>query len=79
VTEHARRTDTRNQEPLFEAARFNLSDVEKKVYDALDGEPRHVEEIIAATDLGAGQVSSALIQLRLKGLIRQLPGNVFLR
>lgn len=79
VTEHARLTDTRNQEPLFEAARFNLSDVEKKVYDALDGEPRHVEEIIAATDLGAGQVSSALIQLRLKGLIRQLPGNVFLR
>jgi len=79
VIEQARRRGGECDEPLFEVARFNLSDVEKAIYGVLDGEPKHVEEIIAETGLEAGAVGSALIQLRLKGLVRQLPGNLFVR
>ena len=63
--------------PLFDVSALNLSDDERAIYDKLDAEPTHVEEIIVRTELGAGQVNSGLISLRLKGLIKQLPGNLF--
>ncbi len=37
----------------------------------------HIDEVIGKTGLPAGQINSALICLRLKGLINQLPGNLF--
>lgn len=63
--------------PLFDVGRLNLSDNEKAVIALLDGEPLHTDEIAGKTQLGAGSVNSALISLRLKGLIKQLPGNLF--
>lgn len=63
--------------PLFDTARLNLTDNERTVYNSLDNQPTHTEEIIANTAIAAGPVNSALISLRLKGLIKQLPGNVF--
>jgi DNA processing protein len=63
--------------PLFDASRLNLSNAERAIYDFLGSEPMHVDEVIVATGLGAGKINSALISLRLKGLIKQLPGNLF--
>lgn len=65
--------------PLFDVSQLNLSDAEKTIYDCLGSEAQHVEQVIAATDLSAGQINAALISLRLKGLIKQLPGSMFLR
>ncbi len=65
--------------PLFDASRLNLSDDERTVYEALDGEPKHIEEIIALTNLAAGAVNATVISLRLKGLLKQLPGNLFIK
>jgi len=65
--------------PLFDTDRLNLTNSEKNVYDCLDTEPRHIEQVIAATNLAAGKVNAALVSLRLKGLIKQLPGNFFTR
>jgi len=65
--------------PLFDVAKLNLSSSERLVYDCLDKEPVHVEQIIAEVDLSAGDVNAALVSLQLKGLIRQLPGSLFLR
>jgi len=65
--------------PLFDVGRLNLSAAEKAIYDCLGAEPMHVDEIIVGTDLGAGKVNAAVISLRLKGLIKQLPGNLFKR
>jgi DNA processing protein len=67
------------ERPVFDVGRLNLSDVEKAIYDCLGSEAMHVDEIIVGTGLGAGKVNSGLISLRLKGLIRQLPGNLFKR
>jgi len=65
--------------PLFDASRLNLSDSERTIYDYLSKEPSHIDQIIADTDLAPGNINAGLISLRLKGLIKQLPGNLFLK
>lgn len=65
--------------PLFDASHLNLSKPEKLVYDCLNSEPIHIEHIITESDLSAGNVNASLVSLRLKGLIKHLPGNMFLR
>jgi len=65
--------------PLFDTPRIELKGSEKQVHESLGSEPRHCDEVIAATGLPPGAVGAALVSLRLKGLIRQLPGNLFAR
>ena len=67
------------EKPLFDVSRLKLTDNERKIYDCLDKEPVHIEQIITDTDLPPGSINAALISLRLKGLIKQLPGSFFLR
>ncbi len=65
------------ERPVFDVGRLNLSPAESAIYDCLGREPMHVVEVIVGTGLGAGKVNSGLISLRLKGLIKQQPGNLF--
>ena len=65
--------------PLFETHQFNLKGHEKQIYDSLGSEPLHTDQVIDQTDLPPGTVNATLMSLRLKGLIRQLPGNLFKR
>jgi len=65
--------------PLFDIGRLNLSDSEKSVYGFLHSDPVHVEQVISDSQLPAGSVNAAIVSLRLKGLIKQLPGNFFVR
>ena len=67
------------ERPLFDIGQLNLSEDEQAIYDCLDNEPQHIEQIIAGTNLTVGGISAGLVSLRLKGLIRQLPGSLFLR
>jgi len=64
---------------LFDASQLKLSPDEKVAYSCLDREPKHIEQIIADADLPPGSIHSALVSLRLKGLIKQLPGSFFAR
>ena len=65
--------------PLFDIARLALSADETTIHNCLSKEPMHIEELIATTNMAVGAVSASLISLRLKGLIKQLPGNMFVR
>jgi DNA processing protein len=65
--------------PLFETPSGNLQGHDKQIYDALGGEPLHTDQVIDRTDLPPGTVNATLMSLRLRGLIRQLPGNLFKR
>ncbi|MHC4927916.1 MAG: DNA-processing protein DprA [Planctomycetota bacterium] len=67
------------QGSLFDLSRLNLTDDEEVVLSILDGEPIHLEELIANTKLPAGKVNATVISLQLKGLIKQLPGNSFVK
>jgi DNA processing protein len=79
VTAAAAKASERIEKPLFDVSQLNLSVDEKTIYDCLSKEPLHIEQIIAGTNLTPGGINAGLISLRLKGLIRQLPGSLFLR
>lgn len=65
--------------PLFDIKALKLKEPEKTIFECLHKEPLHIEQIIAETELAAGSVNAALVSLRLKGLIKQLPGSLFVR
>jgi DNA processing protein len=79
VSEAAVKASEKIEMPLFDAGQLNLSDDEKAIYDCLSKEPLQIDQIIADANLPPGNINASLISLRLKGLIKQLPGNMFLR
>ena len=79
VSAAAERAAEEVETPLFDVGRLKLSDDERRIYDCLSKEPVHIEQIIADTNLTPGSVNAGLVSLRLKALIKQLPGSLFLR
>ncbi|MHC4397346.1 MAG: DNA-processing protein DprA [Planctomycetota bacterium] len=79
TAEAAERATEKVQTPLFDVGQLNLNDCEKLIYDCLSNEPLHIEQIIEEADLSPGSINAGLISLQLKGLIKQLPGSMFLR
>ncbi len=79
VSQSAGKSVKTAEKSLFDVAQLNLTEVEKKIFDCLDSEPVHIEQIITQTTVTAGKVNASLVSLRLKGLVRQLPGNYFCR
>jgi DNA processing protein len=65
------------EKSLFDSSAMKLSSDEKRIYDHLSKEPVHLEQIITNTEMAPGSVNASLISLRLKGLIKQSPGNLF--
>ena len=54
---------------------FSLTPREAAIYELLSRSPLHIDEIISQTELTAGEVSSMLLHLELKGAITPLPGT----
>jgi DNA processing protein len=79
VTTAAAKASEKVETPLLDVGQLNLSDSERTIYDYLSKEPSHIDQIITETDLAPGSINAGLISLRLKGLIKQLPGNLFLK
>lgn len=79
AAEAIERAESAKAPGVFDVSQLKLSADERKIHDRLNKEPVHVEQIIAETELPAGNVNAALISLRLKGLIRQLPGSLFVK
>jgi DNA processing protein len=63
----------------MKSAKLVLSDDERKVFEALHREEQSIEMLAAETGHSAAKIASTLITLQLKGLARQLPGNLFVR
>ena len=63
--------------PLFQKAprTFALSPKEAAIFELLARSPLHIDDIIAQTELTAGEVSSMLLHLELKGAVTPLPGT----
>jgi DNA processing protein len=79
VSEAAEKASEKVETPLFDTSQLKLSNDEKTIFDCLGKEPLQIDQIIADTALPPGNINAGLISLRLKGLIKQLPGNMFLR
>ena len=56
-----------------------LAPDEMRVWDALGGEPRHIDELARALGQAAGELSATLVVLELKGLARQVGAMTYAR
>ena len=56
-----------------------LSDDERRVYDTIEAEETAIDDIAAKSELPSSAVSSILLQLELKRLVKQLPGKHFVK
>ncbi|MDQ6656488.1 MAG: DNA-processing protein DprA [Verrucomicrobiota bacterium] len=56
-----------------------LADDERRVYDAIEASETSIDDITAKSDLPSGNVSSTLLRLELKRLVKQLPGKYFVK
>src|SRR5213593_230489 len=56
-----------------------LSNEERRVYDAIDATETSIDDIAAKSELPSAAVSSTLLQLELKRLVKQLPGKFFVK
>jgi DNA processing protein len=56
-----------------------LSEEERRIYDAIDATETSIDDIAERAKLPSASVSSTLLQLELKRLIKQLPGNYFVK
>src|ERR1700681_1925669 len=56
-----------------------LSDEERRVYDAIEATETPIDEIATKSNLPSATVSSTLLGLELKRLVKQLPGKYFVK
>ncbi len=56
-----------------------LSDQERRVYDSINSSETPIDQIAAKCDLPSATVSSTLLRLELKRLVKQLPGKYFVK
>ena len=56
-----------------------LSEDERKVYDAIRPTETSIDDIATSAHLPSGTVSSTLLRLELKRLVKQLPGKYFVK
>jgi DNA processing protein len=56
-----------------------LTDDERRVYDAIESAETSIDVIATKSELPSGTVSSTLLRLELKRLVKQLPGKHFVK
>ena len=56
-----------------------ISELEKIIYDVIGDYPMHIDQIQKKGNIGSGDLSGALTKMELKGIIKQLPGKMFVR
>lgn len=57
----------------------SMNEIEKTVYDMIGNYPVHIDQITRRGKLEPGELSGILTKMELKGIIRQLPGKMFVR
>ena len=70
------KSDNQKASPL---PTHNINNAQSQVFSILSGEPIHIDEIIKMCKLNVQTVSGSLVVLELKGLVRQLPGKMFVK
>ena len=56
----------------------NLSPLEERLFSFLSAEEQHIDELIEISHLSPAEVSATLVQLELKGFVRQTDGKMFI-
>ena len=69
-----KKTDTFAEKPLPE-----MNESETKIYLLIGDYPIHIDQIVRESGMGPATISSLLTGMELSGIIRQLPGKMFVR
>ncbi|MBU0735363.1 MAG: DNA-processing protein DprA [Proteobacteria bacterium] len=56
-----------------------MHESDKKIYEIIGDYPIHMDDIIRLGKMGAGKVAGILMKMELEGIVRQLPGKMFVR
>ena len=56
-----------------------MDEFEKKVYEIIGDYPVHMDDIVRMGNMDAGKVAGILMKMELEGMVRQLPGRMFVR
>ena len=75
----ARSSTVRLAGPAQSTVPANLTVEERAIYDFLEASETQLDDIIAAIGLPAAVVSSTLLRLEMKRLVKQLPGSHFVK
>jgi DNA processing protein len=57
----------------------DMNDLEKRVYEIIGDYPVHIDDIVRQANMDAGKVAGILMKMELEGIVRQLPGRMFVR
>ncbi len=55
----------------------DLSLFERRIFDCMDDEPLHIDQLAARTGLATGEILVHLLSLEFKGMVRQMAGRMF--
>jgi DNA processing protein len=55
-----------------------MTDEEAMIYSFLDHDPRHIDGISRNANIASGKALSILLNLELKGVVRQVEGKRFI-
>ena len=64
-------------EKKFRREPLTMTDEEKRLCDILTGEPVHIDDLSRQLSLAPAKALSLLLNLELKGIVRQAEGKMF--
>ncbi len=67
------------RKPQMSLPMGSLSDIERKLVELLSLQPKHVDQMIEESSLPAPTVTGTLTMLEMKGLVKRVPGNAYVR
>ena len=65
--------------PVKQETPAGLTEDQRRVWEFLAEQPRHIDDVARQLGLAVPQVASALMMLEMKKAVRRLPGNVYER
>ena len=57
----------------------DMDESERKIYEIIGDYPVHIDDIVRLGNMDAGRVAGILMKMELEGMVRQLPGRMFVR
>jgi DNA processing protein len=58
---------------------LHMGQSERKLYEIIGNYPLHIDQIVRLGEMETGDALSILMQMELKGIVKQLPGKMFVR
>lgn len=57
----------------------SMNDTEQMIYDIIGDYPMHIDQIQKTGNISSGDLSGTLTKMELKGIIKQMPGKMFIK